>query len=873
VRLSHYRLTERLGAGGMGEVYRAVDERLGREVAIKLLVATGGGPARQLRFLREAQAASALNHPGIVTIHDVGRHDGRPFLVMELVDGVRFSELVGAVRPTEALALCAAAADALGAAHARGILHRDIKSDNLMRTRDGRVKVLDFGLAKLLGDHGDHGDADDDGPSAPVDADDEVTIDGAEARGAASAGATPLTQAGDVLGTPAYMAPEQAAGRATERASEIFSLGVVAYELLVGRRPFAGATTAAVLEAVRRAEPTPPSVAASRPLPPGADAVLARALAREPADRYGSMEALAAAMRALIEPRRRRPGVAIAAAGVAAAAGVVAVVAWRGGDDRDDRATHAALRPIEPRRVTHDEGCEQWPTFTPDGDTVIFNGESGSGYALFALDLVTGARRQLTATGLWDYAPALSPDGTRLAFLRRGDNESVAHVAPAATPAAALPLVIGRLYPAWSPDGHALWAGSAEQPARRRVADGAIDRRLTPPPGLGLFRVLELDDGRVVAIASAADSNAAGKGVVLYPAGAGPDDAPTWLWQGDTEEFLVLAPDGDAVIGRPSGAGTIELWRVPLDGSEPRIVPSGVIAPTTGLAISADGRRIAWSDCVNERALATLVPVGDTGLRAIPITRGRWAEHEPVAVPGTGRVVAISERGGAAQIWELDPDGRAEARPLPTPGLVPVALAVSHDGAQVAFATDTDGLHVMPRDGSAPPRQVTPGEHLYYPVFTRDGRDLLLQWYPDGVKERVAIVPVAGGTPRVVLDEHAGEPAASPTADVIAVVVAPAPPDADVVPVLLDPRTLRKQPLPVELAPGWYHNLRFSPDGSRLVVLEGGKRLREIDLARGVITREYHTGTGQFAGVTYRGDELIAGMSTWKGDLWIGDLR
>src|SRR6185312_11096578 len=150
-RISHYRLVARLGKGAMGEVWRAVDERLGRAVALKLLpVARSTERKMQARLLREAQAASALNHPGIVTVHDVGSWHGQIFMVMELVDGEPLSELVRrGVPPTEALRLVADAAEALAAAHARDILHRDIKSDNLMRTHDGRIKVLDFGLAKL----------------------------------------------------------------------------------------------------------------------------------------------------------------------------------------------------------------------------------------------------------------------------------------------------------------------------------------------------------------------------------------------------------------------------------------------------------------------------------------------------------------------------------------------------------------------------------------------------------------------------------------------------------------------------------------------------------------------------------------------------
>src|SRR4051794_27111444 len=166
-RISHYRLVARLGKGAMGEVWRAVDERLGRPVALKLLpVARASEQKMQARLLREAQAASALNHPGIVTVHDVGSWHGQIFMVMELVDGEPLSELARrGIPPAEALRLVADAAEALATAHEREILHRDIKGDNLMRTRDGRIKVLDFGLAKLLAQPAASGDSPTSSPS------------------------------------------------------------------------------------------------------------------------------------------------------------------------------------------------------------------------------------------------------------------------------------------------------------------------------------------------------------------------------------------------------------------------------------------------------------------------------------------------------------------------------------------------------------------------------------------------------------------------------------------------------------------------------------------------------------------------------------
>jgi serine/threonine protein kinase len=219
-----------LGAGGMGEVYRARDSRLGREVAIKVLPAERlSDPTRRARFVQEAKAASALNHPHIVTIYEIASADGIDFIVMELVRGQTLDGLIPnrGMRVAEALRIAIPMADALAAAHAKGIVHRDLKPGNVMVAADGTVKVVDFGLAKLMQDgaNGSH---------------DDTTL---EAR---------LSHSGAALGTPAYMSPEQASGAAVDARSDIFSLGVVLYEMVTGRRPCVGRSSASFCAASGR---------------------------------------------------------------------------------------------------------------------------------------------------------------------------------------------------------------------------------------------------------------------------------------------------------------------------------------------------------------------------------------------------------------------------------------------------------------------------------------------------------------------------------------------------------------------------------------------------------------------------------------------
>ena len=263
-KLAHYEIVEPIGKGGMGEVYRATDGKLGRDVAIKVLpeeLARDRG--RLERFEREARAASALNHPNIVTIYEVREHDGNPYIVMEYVEGVRLREILasGPVPNDELVRYATQLAEGLAKAHQAGIVHRDLKPDNVVVSNDGYLKILDFGLAKLLISDGALS------TESPT-----LAQDG--------------TQQGQIMGTPGYMSPEQALGQMADARTDVFSFGVVLYEMATGARPFQGGTPMAIFEAMQSG-PAPPS-SLNPDLPMGWDSIVGRALNKVPSDRFDS---------------------------------------------------------------------------------------------------------------------------------------------------------------------------------------------------------------------------------------------------------------------------------------------------------------------------------------------------------------------------------------------------------------------------------------------------------------------------------------------------------------------------------------------------------------------------------------------------------
>ncbi len=446
--ISHYQVLEKLGAGGMGVVWKARDSRLNRFVALKVLPAARMTDSeRKRRFAQEARTASALNHPNIITIYDIDQADGEDFIAMEFVPGKALDRLIPrkGLRLKEALEYAIQVADALAAAHAAGIVHRDLKPGNVMVSENGCVKVLDFGLAKLIDRSGS-------GEFAPTE-----TI--AE---------QPKTSDGTIVGTVSYMSPEQAEGKSVDARTDIFSFGAVLYEMITGRRAFAGDSIVSILSAILHGEPKPAAEIIDG-VPRGLDKIVTRCLQKDPNRRYqhaGDLridlqevkEALIGGGSVLHEEMRRRRS-ARRWRWTAAAAACVAVslaVAWWLHRPEEEPASWTLTQ------LTRDAGLSNSPALSPDGKLVAYSSDRGldGEQDLYMKQVAGGQPIRLTFGGAGNTMPDFSPDGSKIVFRSNRDGGGIYEI-PAFGGEARL-LARDGLNPKYSPDGSqvAYWVGS-----------------------------------------------------------------------------------------------------------------------------------------------------------------------------------------------------------------------------------------------------------------------------------------------------------------------------------------------------------------------------------------------------------------------------
>ena len=586
-RLGHYEIQSKLGAGGMGTVYQALDTRLNRTVALKVLSPDRWeGTAGRGRLMREAQAASALNHPNIVTVYEIGHDAGVDFIAMERVEGRTLGELA-AHRLTlrEALPIAIQIADAMAAAHAAGIVHRDLKPGNIVVTERGLAKILDFGIAKV------------------------------RAAGDAESNATQtLTLSGQIVGTVAYMSPEQAAGQDVDWRSDIFSFGCVLYEMITGRRAFQGDSDMATLAAVLAKEPTAARQFAPG-LPQGLERIVDTCLCKKRGERWESMGdvklLLAAALADLdvaappARARRAWPAVALAAGAALVAAGVT----WWWLRPAD---TAAPVRVL--RQVTNTGGLSDYPALSRDGNLLAFASDRNEAGNLDIWVQQIGGRDpiRLTTDEADDSEPAISADGARVAFRSERSGGGI-YVAPSLGGDAALLAPRGR-GPRFSPDGRwiAYWEG-------RESAD------LLP----GTARVFVIESGGGQARQIGADLAAA-----LYP-----------VWSPAGDEVLVLG----RAAGSGAGGGT-DWWTVPLQPGPARKTGAFAVLAAQRLLYTAwltDILPLEWR--ASGRVVFAAGP-GDAGnLWEIPLAGGRVQDHATRLTQAPGYQLHASTAAGSAR--------------------------------------------------------------------------------------------------------------------------------------------------------------------------------------------------------------------------------
>jgi hypothetical protein len=804
-------------------------------VALKLLQRD---TARLGRLRRELQAARKVTHPNVVRIFDLVELPGELGLSMEYVEGetlARRLEGKGLLEKEAVVSLAKDLAHALGAAHVAGVTHRDLKPANvILREGAGGAAVTDFGIARM------------DGPTDPTPASADP--------GTASAR---LTFRGAIVGTPLYMAPEQLEGRTDiGPAADIYAFGLVVREAATGERLDANVPSLAQLREARAGRRLPPLGSLRRDLPSALTRVVDRCLAERPEQRYAHGTELARAVDAATagigSPWGRRLAI-----GLVVAIGVGGLVSWK---------AQPLLRKAPPRRfgmhvanvhrISFGE-CEESPSFTPDGTKVVYDGAAGADYAMYVLDLAGGGVRQLTHIEGWDYAPSVSPDGRSVAFLRSQRESQATYVVPLDGAAPPRFVAEGNLHPTWSRDG-SIWAGDRKRPSRFDPKTGERRESLALGPDLSLGMIQESANGVRLGFAITAAATS-GWGIVVLDKGGKAEN----LMLGELTNGLVPTPDGThALVATRALEGT-ELVGVALDGSGTVSLARTEIHPTGGMALSSDGRRLAWSTCGRRSGLLRL---DDSGLMPVfPDTD--WTDEDFAVIPKSHSVVMLSPRTGRRVPWVLDLDGKAPDRAIPFDAADPIGVDVSNDG-WVALTLRREGLGLIPLDGSGSLRRLTSDPSDVWPSFRHSGREVIFT-RQIGEHAQVMTVPRAGGAAEPLLPPDTRLGVASSIDDRVAY-LGGATQDART-PFLFDPVTGTHRPLSPELPPSRWWGMAFSADGSRVALELGERDLVEVEVATGIVKRRTKI-DGELGSISYEGNALLLLRARYFGHLLLGDV-